>query len=322
MLMLCVLVQLIPPACCLAESAPAVPSAFDFSHLTLAIDYFENPSESLLIEIAGTPAAAHLKRHSDRTGYYPPSTTARDITSDLLAEIPSHAVLQKVKALYLFARERPARQRSCLARAAAYLPIGAQPKNPLHITWGYDIGVAMDDHASLNFSHGHFLDQPDEIWFYCIHEAHHSGVMQIHPMPLISDIDSVRELYDFVRYATFLEGLAVHAARSSRREAGALGRDRDYVALEDHEVRNRILSDYWCHLSALREASDLPLNDEHWKVVDQMSSGERLWYVAGAAMANLIERELGRTGLLESIEQGPEAFFNTYQEIWTGISTP
>ena len=49
-----------------------------------------------------------------------------------------------------------------------------------------------------------------------------------------------------------------------------------------------------------------------------MSSGDRLWYVAGAAMAAVIERNLGRDGLLEIVRQGPEAFFDTYQEVDEG----
>ena len=69
--------------CCSLEASDTVPNAFDFSHVNLAIRYFDKPSDSLLAEIASTTAAIHLKRHSDRTGYYPPGATSLDITSDL-----------------------------------------------------------------------------------------------------------------------------------------------------------------------------------------------------------------------------------------------
>ena len=300
---------------CSTVTPEPIPYGFDFLHVNLVMRYFDDPSDSLLTEIASTTAAIHLKRHSDRTGYYPPSTTSREITIDLLSKAPTPDTLIEIGYLVQFASNNPAAQQTCLAEAAAYLPNEAKPKNLLHITWGYDIGVAMDDHASLNFTHPHFLGDPEEIWFYCIHEGHHSGVMQIYPMPQISGISTVQDLFDFIRYATFLEGLAVHAARNARREAGGLGQDRDYLALEDPERLYRLQTSYWQHLYFIGGEIGVPLNDAHWKVVEEMSSGDRLWYVVGASMAAGIERALGRAGLLEIIRQGPEAFFSAYQEV-------
>lgn len=291
-------------------------SCFDFSHVKLAIEYFDAPRDSLLAEIAATPAALHLKRHSDRTGYYSAGATPREITNDLVEKTPSPETLNAVRDLVRYADKNPARQKACGLEAAAHLPEEVRPNNPLYITWGYDIGVAMDDRASLNFTHTHFLENREEIWFYCIHEVHHTGVMQIHPMPdKISDIDTVQELYDFARYATFLEGLAVHAARDARREASALGHDRDYLALEDVKSLDRIVGAYWKNLSFLKSEIGVPLNKVHWQVVEDMSSGDRLWYVAGAAMAAEIESHQGRGRLLEVIRQGPDAFFAAYQNI-------
>ena len=44
---------------------------FDFEHVLLSIGYFEEPSDRNLQLLAQTEALVHLKRHSDRTGYYP-----------------------------------------------------------------------------------------------------------------------------------------------------------------------------------------------------------------------------------------------------------
>ena len=305
--------QVLYLAACTAPDPEPCTSCFDFSHVKLAIEYFDAPRDSLLAEIAATPAALHLKRHSDRTGYYSAGATPREITNDLVEKTPSPETLTAVGDLVHYADKNTARQKACVLEAAAYLPEEVGPNNPLYITWGYDIGVAMDDRASLNFTHTHFLDSREEIWFYCIHEVHHTGVMQIHPMPKISDIDTVQELYDFARYATFLEGLAVHAARDARREASALGHDRDYLALEDVKVLDRIVGAYWKTLSFLKSKIGVPLNEAHWQVVEDMSSGDRLWYVAGAAMAAEIESHQGRGRLLELIRQGPDAFFAAYQ---------
>jgi hypothetical protein len=290
------------------------PESFDFTHVSLAIRYFENPSDVLINQISESDAAHHLKRHSDRTGYYPSDFTPRDITLDMLAESPSPMTLQAVKDLTAYAIANPARQRECLRTASSYLPDQAQPANPPHMTWGYDIGVAMNAHASLNVTHRHFLADRDEIWFYCIHEVHHSGLMQIHPMPRVTDIDTVLELYEFVRYATFLEGLAVHAARGSRRLHNALDGDHDYLALTDALELDQVMVAYQQKLAYLRSEIGRPLRDEHWHVVEEMSSGRRLWYVAGAAMAAHIEDSNGRGDLLELVLLGPAAFFEAYEE--------
>lgn len=298
----------------LNATAPGGPEGFDFTHVSLAIRYFDSPSEALINQISESDAAHHLKRHSDRTGYYRPGATARDITLDLLAKSPSPATLQAVIELTAYAKADPARQRECLSTASSYLPDRAQPSNSPHMTWGYDIGVAMGAHASLNFTHPHFLADREEIWFYCIHEVHHSGLMQIHPMPRVADIDTVLKLYEFVRYATFLEGLAVHAAREPRRLRNALTRDQDYLALTDASELDQVMEAYQQKLAFLRSEIGRQLGDEHWQVVEEMSSGKRLWYVAGAAMAASIEGANGRRDLLQIEVLGPEAFFDAYEE--------
>ena len=76
-------------AACTAPDPEPCTSCFDFSHVKLAIEYFDAPRDSLLAEIAATPAALHLKRHSDRTGYYSAGATPREITNDLVEKTPS-----------------------------------------------------------------------------------------------------------------------------------------------------------------------------------------------------------------------------------------
>ena len=291
------------------------PESFDFTHVILAIRYFERPSDALIKQISESDAAHHLKRHSDRTGYYPADFTSRDITLDLLARPPSPATLQAVKELTAYTTANPSRQQECMTTASSCLPDQAQPASPPHMTWGYDIGVAMDAHASLNITHQHFLADREEIWFYCIHEMHHSGLMQIHPMPRVADIDTVLKLYEFVRYATFLEGLAVHAARESRQLQNALAGDQDYIALTDTSELEQLIVAYHKKLAYLRSEIGRPLGEEHWHVVEELSSGKRLWYVVGAAIAASIEGTNGRNNLLELELLGPEAFFDAYEDL-------
>jgi len=81
------------------------------------------------------------------------------------------------------------------------------------------------------------------------------------------------------------------------------------LALEDARNLDRIVATYWKKLSLLENDIGVPVNEAHWQVVEDMSSGDRLWYVAGAAMAAEIESHQGRGRLLEVIRQGPDAFF-------------
>lgn len=300
---------------CTTQAPQTGPPGFDFTHVDLALHYFDRPSGDLITEVSTTEAARHLKRHSDRTGYYPPETSSLDITADLFSPSPDQTTLNQVKDLIQYAYNHPVRQRSCIQEAAAYLPGEARPANPLHITWGYDIGVAMDSHASLNFAHSHFLNDPEEIWFYCTHEMHHTGVMQLHPMSHVSEINTSELLYDFVRYATFLEGLAVYAAKEARHRSNALDNDPDYVALGDEDQLDLNMTRYWQQLAFLENQKDIELNGSHWKVVEDMSSGDRLWYVVGAAMASVIDDKLGRDGLLDTIRRGPDSFFDAYKRL-------
>jgi len=288
---------------------------FDFTHVRLALEYFASPSDDMLERIAATDAASHLKRHADWSGYFPADSTARSISEALLSKAPSAATLAAVRDLVAFAAARPVQQRECRTTAAAYLPAGAMADAVLHVTWGYDIGVSTAGHASLNFAHPHFLADPQEIWFYCIHEMHHAGVLKLHPPAFVARIGSVRELYDFTRYATFLEGLAVHAARDARRIAGAEGADADYVLLNDADRLEHAVARYRDRLSFLRAEIGNELGDVHWQVVEEMSSGDRLWYVAGAAMADAIEKARGRAGLLQVTAAGPDDFFSAYEAI-------
>ena len=98
--------QIILTTTCAEEAPEPVPYSYDFSHVNLAIRYFDGPSEMLLAEIASTTAAVHLKRHSDRTGYYPSSATSRDITTDLLNKAPAPDTLGAVRKLVRYAERK------------------------------------------------------------------------------------------------------------------------------------------------------------------------------------------------------------------------
>lgn len=289
---------------------------FDFAHVRAALRYLQTPSEDALVTLAATGAAAHLKRHSDVTGYYPPEASPLDISRDLVTNDRYKAVprMAAVKDLLQSVAGNRAKQEFCFSEAKAHLPQGFNFAHPLYVTWGYDIGVSMAGSSSLNIAHPHFAESPEEIWYYCIHEMHHAGVTSFHPFPMpIADIKTTAEMTAFIRYATFLEGAAVYAAYGARAEAGALADDRDYVALEDAAAIARVLADYAAILAAFEDSPERALTDADWEMIGPLSDGERLWYRAGAAMARKIDEGLGRAAYRRIIREGPDAFFSAWR---------
>jgi hypothetical protein len=248
------------------------------------------------------------------TGYYPDDATALEISRDLLSGPVEPEEIRRAEGLLERVKAAPERQRSCLDAAAAYLPEGFRFEGPLYLTWGYDIGVSMNGTASLNLAHPRFAADLDELWHYCVHEMHHAGFTSYQPFPVaVPEIATAGQMFRFIRYATMLEGMAVHAALGPRRRAGALDADPDYVALRDEErmiAYERAYREIYQHFE---EGGDRPLADEDWELVERLSDGDRLWYRVGARMAAVIERHFGLARLRELPRTGSAAFFAAHQ---------
>ena len=289
---------------------------FDFQHVRAALEYFEDPSPAGIAGVAFTDAADHLARHAAKTNYYPRGTSRFAISQDLLANPPDEQMLSTVKAMMTKYTSDLPRQARCFSEARAMLPESLNALDTsLYVTWGYDIGVAIDGTASLNMTHPKFVQDPNEFWYYCVHELHHAGVMTLHPFPFnIDEISNTAELTALVDYSTFLEGTAVWAAYEARRIDGALDNDSDYVVLDSPILMSGIIDEY----NTLRQklaGPARPLTNEDWAVIDGMSSGDRLWYRVGAHMAREIEQASGRDALLRAIAGGSGAFFAAYDSI-------
>ena len=301
------------------ESDHSLNQEFDPQHAELALHYFENPVGRILGEMAATDAARHLKRHSDRTGYYPADTTTYMMTLDLLGlgSGPQTPIIGGARGVMAHIAERPDRQASCRTDAAVLLPPGAKTDAPVFLTWGYDIGVATDRGASLNVSHPRFLANPDEVWYFCTHELHHTGVISLHPFPNVRSIDTFGDLQALVRYLTFLEGTAVYATLKPRTDHDALAADPDVAVLTGDTGHLQDLLRAYEGLVADLNAEDpeRPLSDEDLQIINAFSSGDRLWYVYGAFMAKTIDDNAGHDALLRAIETGPDAYFTAFQDL-------
>lgn len=304
------------PAKFIREDSSVVSPRMDTQFVYLALEFLETGDRELLPRIAETCAARHLAAHAQRVSMAGSGPNAEELieqvlTSASMADVDPEEIRAK---LSLMETDRNAQLR-CWNEAAAYLPRGALSEAVLFLTVGYDIGVAVSGQASLNLAHPHFAEKPEEIWFYCVHELHHAGFQKYNDMPALADIRTTRELADLIRYLTTMEGLAVHAARRWRTESGALESDSDYVALLDPERMDVYEKEFFRLYRSLAEVRPRPVEKGDWEILGRMSTVDRLWYRVGARMANRIQKELRRDVLIETIVEGPAAFFGLYAEL-------
>lgn len=295
------------------EAAAGEAVAVDGSFVRLGLAYLRAPSPALLAELAGTPAARTIAEHARRVALPAGAPSAEELVASLLLEVEAAGhdpdVLEAM--LYRLESDGPALRR-CRAEAARYLPAGALDGAVLHLTLGYDIGVALAGAATLNLAHPRFHGDFRELWFYCVHELHHAGFMTYHDLPELASIRTTTDLAALVRALTFLEGLAVHAARGWRAAAGALEDDPDYAALQDAVRMRGYEQEYFRLYHLLERAPHRPLVPGDWDVLEPLAGGDRLWYRVGALMAERIEEELGREALIEAVVAGPHRFFELY----------
>ncbi len=285
---------------------------FNFDHIKYSLVYLENPTAANFANVANSQAMQHLKNHSDRTGYYSKESTPEEIAKDLLAsdEINQNLV-NEAKQLLIYVQKSKDEQLYCTSKTREYLPQNFRFNGKLYFTWGYDIGVSMEHNASLNLVHKTFLEDPKEIWFYCIHELHHTGIQQYSRFPDLAKIQTGNDLFALVKYSTFLEGSAVYASYEARQANNALD-DPDYIALEDSELMDKYQKEYFEIYEKVRHIGKRALNNEDWNLINSLSDGKRLWYRVGAKIAADIDASLGRKEFTVLIQRGPDAFFDAY----------
>jgi hypothetical protein len=290
---------------------------FDTSFAHQAIEYVRTHDPTLLARLAESPAIAHILNHARNFDYDVPKDSRMALVRSLLGpqseEGPRSAVCQRCLAYFsgpMLADPH------WVNDALRYLPANFRFHGTLFLTFGYDIGVALAPNASLNCTHSHFDQRPEELLYYAIHELHHIGYMSYHAPPRLVDVKSCADLLRLVEYSTQMEGMAVLAAYQRRRDEHALADDTDYVALEDAGRMKTDRASYLADYDYLKVRGNQPADADAWAVIDRMSSGERLWYRVGAYMAQRIEGSEGRAALVALVERGPAQFMATYESLF------
>ena len=286
---------------------------FDARFALAAADYLGSPRDSLAAALARLPATEHLLAHARWFDYSVARDSREAFARDLLARAAGRREAILASAAY-FTRPMLDDPR-WIADALSYLPSDFRFRGSLYLVAGYDIGVALAPHASLNAAHAHFDGHPRELLYYAIHELHHVGFMTYSPPPKVADLKTCADVRRLVDYSTALEGMAVLSARGRRASEGALAGDEDYVALEDEPRMARYEARYFQEYDALKKRGAEPADAAAMAVIERMSGGERLWYRVGARMVAALEKALGRPAMAALLTRSPESLVPTYRQI-------
>ncbi len=283
-----------------SEAAPDSPTlVVDRSFAELVLRQQAGKTD-LRPELLAHPALQAMVRHQRMSGNPAPQPEA--ILARILSASEGQACAEKVLEHWKGKEEVLA---AYALRAMDYLPEATAVAEVLYLELGYEIGFVAPPAIALNVGHEHFCDQPHELGYYALHEHHHLGFLQWNPWPDIAAMDEPQDLLDLVRYATWLEGSAVHAAYAIRQQENALAGDEDYRVYLDPAEAERIRQRYAELLAQARglQALEGPAVEA---ILGSMSSKERLWYRYGALQAWEQERSGGRQALLAAVRELPE----------------
>jgi hypothetical protein len=274
---------------------------FDARFARGVVRYLATPSGAALERLGRLPATGHLIDHADRFDQPVPRSTRAEMVRHLLAR--SAESRETIACSADFFSGALLDDPRWVGDALRYLPSDFRFRGSLFLVAGYDIGVALAPHASLNAGHPHFAGHPRELLYYAIHELHHVGFMTYSPPPRIADLRTCADLVGLVDYSTALEGTAVLAALDRRSSENALDHDEDYVALGDERRMREYETRYDQQREYLRHRGTDPVDEEAFAVIERMSGGDRLWYRVGARMAMRVEEAEGRPALVARIRE-------------------
>ena len=283
----------------------------DVTFVEYALDYLWNRSEEGLGKIYDHEAAKGVHSHAERFGNT--EDTLEGFWRKILAHESKHKAdhLKRIRSNLDFIKSNDLIFQRAFDETATYLPAGLRLRAKLYLIIGYDIGIVSEGDAYLNVGHPHFGDDRRELLYFSMHETHHAGYTRLHPIYSLESLRTSSDLIRAIEYSAHLEGLVVYSSYERRTIEEGLGHV-DYWILNDVRERKRVTGEFFGIIERLEEGPDRPLEEADFEVLEQMSGGERLWYVAGAHMAQEIDKGLGRKALTQAVVDGPDFFFEAY----------
>ncbi|MFW9793224.1 MAG: DUF5700 domain-containing putative Zn-dependent protease [Candidatus Thorarchaeota archaeon] len=284
----------------------------DTSFIVPLLQYLSKPSKKHLIEITSHDAA--IKTHAHAVRFRNTSKNISLFWKSILQQLSKNGnLVELVKTNLEFVNNQTEQFNKLLADLQNYFPEGTNLRSILYLILGYDIGIVSDGYALINLGHPDLQKNPLEILFMAMHELHHVVYTAYNPIFDLTQIHRTDQLFDVVKYCTHMEGLAVYSTLEQRKSAKTL-ENRDYRLFLDEKARRKRVSEYFDILTDLEIRADSPIHESDWRIIERMSDRDRLWYVTGAHMAQVIEKKKGRETLIETIRLGPDDFFKMYHE--------
>ncbi|HXS50979.1 MAG TPA: DUF5700 domain-containing putative Zn-dependent protease [Usitatibacter sp.] len=170
---------------------------------------------------------------------------------------------------------------------------------------------AWDRTIVVSVTHPFWRHDASRFFNLMIHELFHIGFIRYQQGSSPAGARDAAELRRDFLWTVQNEGMATYVAYTDRPRRPALD---DYAMIDDpalvgakFEACRRLLADL-----ASGTSKDLPILKQR---VLAAGITERIPYVVGAVMAKQIEAVRGRPTLVDTIRQGPEAFFRIYGEL-------
>jgi len=194
-----------------------------------------------------------------------------------------------------------------LPHLCSYLPEGTDLGIGVHFTAFIPPRAFAMGEIVINVTATYWNNNPDNILNTLVHELFHVGYSYCEEQsektrPKVDQrIRILRNIHN--------EGICSHVAYNAR-EIFPAPDEKDFQYLDDPELVREHLKNVDMILSKIGKVPQ----DELDKLVWDLGVIGRSFYVAGAYMCGVIEGQLGRQALIQTMYDGPESFFELYNK--------
>ncbi len=189
----------------------------------------------------------------------------------------------------------------------SFLPASTPPLNAkiYLLTGTVPYAFTIGENIIIDVASPNFKRDPKRILNILVHEVFHIGYRSVATNRTSAPSGSKMERY--MSEYLLMEGLANYVSYTAQ-DIFPNHTFEDYILLENQSnVLNHIKAINLL-FSKLGNLSDDELKNQSWKI----GVLKRGYYVVGAYMAQVIDTELGREALIQSISAGPSRFFRLY----------
>lgn len=180
----------------------------------------------------------------------------------------------------------------------------------IYFSIGYEKGIVFDNDIIIDLSFSYYLQNPDEILYFILHELSQVVLLAYHTPLTYSLVKTRKDLLELIRFNLLVEGLGMFYPYELRiKDANLM--NFDYQSLNDSKFvdqREKRLGDI---LSELGKNSQQLLTERDWNFMDELAE-KRILFVVGAKMALAIDNSFGREMIVKCITEGTNLFFELY----------